>query len=187
MGKQFNKIKNFLGITDKDIRQIVRENQEPRRVIGRMIEDGSPIFEPDTTTSWVTYGGAGSGKSTCVAVPAIQAMIADLTRGIIINDVKSGEIAHQIAALCIRLGRKFAVIDDSFVLGRDYPYRISVNAFSNLVLAYERNDPDLIAEIETACMRILPEPDGGLDRNFFFRAVPRIFMFFGILALLRRN
>ncbi len=192
MGKKLNKLKRQFGITDKDVRRIKRENREPRRVIGRMIEDvsienGSPIFEPDTTTSWVTYGGAGSGKSTCVSVPAVQAMIADLKRAIVINDVKSGEIAHQIAQLCIRLGRKFAVIDDSSVMGKNYPYRVRVNPFSNLILAYERNSPDLLSEIETACLTILAEPDGGLDKNFFFRQVPREFMFFGILALLKRN
>ena len=187
MGKKFNKLKKFLGITDKDVRRVIRENQEPRRVIGRMIEDGSPIFERDTTTSWVTYGGAGSGKSTCVSIPAVQAMIADLKRALVINDVKSGEIAHQIAQLCIQLGRKFAVIDDSHVMGKNYPYRVRVNPFSNLILAYERGSPDLLSEIETACLTILAEPDGGLDRNFFFRQVPREFLFFGILALLRRN
>ncbi len=87
MGKKFKNLKKFFGSTDKDVRRIIREKKEPRRVIGRVIEDGSPIYEPDTTTSWVTYGGAGSGKSTCVSVPAIQAMIADLRRGIIVNDV----------------------------------------------------------------------------------------------------
>ena len=187
MGKKFQKLKKFLGITDKDVRRVVRENQEPRRVIGRLIEDGSAIFEPNSWSSWVTYGGAGSGKSTCVSIPALQSMIADLKRAIVINDVKSGEIAHQIAQLCIRLGRKFAVIDDSFVMGKNYPYRIRVNPFGNLVLAYERGSPDLMSEIETACLTILAEPDGGLDKNFFFRQVPREFMFFGILALLKRN
>ena len=157
MGKKFQKLKKFLGITDKDVRRVVRENQEPRRVIGRMIEDGSPIYEPDTTTSWVTYGGAGSWKSTGVSVPAVQAMIADLKRALVINDVKSGEIAHQIAQLCIRLGRNFAVIDDSYVMGKNYPYRVRVNPFSNLILAYERGSPDLLSEIETAC----PDDTGG--------------------------
>lgn len=187
MGKRFKKLNRFLGITDKDVRDLKRENMEPKRVIGRIIEDGSPVFEPNSTASWVIYGGAGSGKSTCVSVPAIQSMLGDFERALIINDVKSGEIAHQIASMCIRAGRKFAVIDDSYVLGKGYTYRIIVNPFGNLVLAYERSSPDLLSEIETACLTILAEPDGGLDRNFFFRQVPREFMFFGILALLKRS
>ena len=187
MGRRFNRIKDLFGITDKDIRRAIRENLEPKRVIGRMIEDGSAIFEPNSTASWVVYGGAGSGKSTCVSIPAIQSMLGDLERALVANDVKSGEIAHQIAQMCIKAGRKFAVIDDSYVLGKDYPYRITINPFANLVIAYERNSPDLISEIETACLTILPEPDGGLDRNFFFRQMPREFMFFGILALLKRS
>lgn len=82
------------------------------------------------------------------------------------------------------MGRKFAVIDDSYVLGKDYLHRVQVNPFSNLVLAFERKSSDILSEIETACLTILPEPDGGLDKNFFFRQVPREFLFFGILALL---
>lgn len=187
MNKPVGKIKKFFGITDKDVREVKRQNQEPRRVIGRIIEDGSPIFEPDSTTSWVTYGGAGSGKSTCVSVPAIQAMIADKKRSIIINDVKSGEIAHQIADMCIKAGRKFAVIDDSNVMGERYKFRIQVNPFGNLVDAYQRKSADLLSEIETASLTILAEPDGGLDKNFFFRQVPREIMVFGMLALLKRT
>ncbi len=187
MRKPFKKLKKLFGITDKDVRRTKKENMEPKRVIGRMIEDGSAIFEPNSTASWVVYGGAGSGKSTCVTLPAVQSMLSDFERALVINDVKSGEIAHQIADMCIKAGRKFAVIDDSYVLGKDYLYRITVNPFGNLVRAHEHDDPDLVAEIESVCMRLLPEPDGGLDRNFFFRQVPRIFLFFGILALLKRN
>lgn len=187
MHKQIKKFKKLFGFTDKDIRQIKRENQKPRRVIGRMIEDGSPIFEPDSTTSWVTYGGAGSGKSTCVSVPAVQSMLADKNRAIIINDVKSGEISHQIAKLCIKAGRKFVVIDDSNVMGKNYKYRIRVNPFGNLVVAHKTKSPDLLSEVETACLTILPEPDGGLDKNFFFRQVPREIIAFGILVQLKRT
>jgi len=191
MGKQFKNLRRLFGITDRHVRRLKRENMEPKRVIGRMIEDGSPIFEPNSTASWVIYGGAGAGKSTCVSVPAIQSMLGDFERALVINDVKSGEIAHQIAQMCIQAGRKFAVIDDSFVLSqgedKNYPYRITLNPFGNLVLAYERKSPNLLSEIETACLTILAEPDGGLDRNFFFRQVPREFMFFGILALLKRS
>lgn len=187
MGKRFAKAKQFFGITDKDVRCIKRENMEVRRVIGRMIEDGTPIFEPDTTTSWVVYGGAGSGKSTCVTLPALQCMLGDFDRCIIVNDVKSGEAAHQAIDMCIKAGRKVCLIDDNFVLGKDNPYRKRVNPFGNLVQGYRDKSGDLSNEIKTACLTILPEPDGGLDRNFHFREVPRRYMTFGIMALLRRN
>ena len=189
-GKNFRKLINrirMLGLTPKKVREIARENREPRRVIGLSIEDNSPIFEPDTTKSWVVYGGAGSGKSTCVTVPAVQSFLHDLSRCVVINDVKSGEVAHQIARMCLRAGRKFAVIDDSFVLGKNYPHRVRINPFDNLVAAYLRNSPDLLQEIETAALTILAEPEGGLDKNFFFRQVPREFIFLGILILLSRH
>ena len=187
MGKRITKLKRFFGITDKDIRRIKLENQHPRRVIGRMIEDGTPIFEPDTTTSWVVYGGAGSGKSTCVTLPALQSMLGDFERCIIVNDVKSGEAAFQAVDMCIKAGRKVCLIDDNMVLGKDNPYRKRVNPFGNLVSGYLANSSDLANEIKTACLTILPEPDGGLDRNFHFREMPRKNMVFGIMALLRRS
>lgn len=180
-------INSFFGITDKDTLRIKRENMEPHRVIGRWIEDGSPIFEQDTTTSWVVYGGAGSGKSTCVTLPALQCMLGDFERCIIVNDVKSGEAAHQAIELCLAAGRKVCLIDDNYVLGKDNPYRMRVNPFGNLVQGYLIKSGDLANELKTACLTILPEPDGGLDRNFYFREVPRKFMAFGIMALLRRN
>lgn len=187
------RLKNFLnpvrilGLTPKKVREIARENREPARVIGLSIEDNSPIYEPNTTTSWVSYGGAGAGKSTCVTVPAVQSFLHDLLRCIVINDVKSGEVAHQIAEMCLKADRNFAVIDDSFVLGKTYPHRVRVNPFGNLVAAYLRNSPDLLQEIESAALTILAEPEGGLDKNFFFRQVPREFIFLGILILLSRH
>lgn len=191
------KLKSFFGGTQKAIRRTIRQRklsqnnaeyfQEIRRVIGRDIADGSPVFEPPGNKSWVIYGGAGSGKTTCVSIPAVQCLIWDHTRALVINDVKSGEIAHQIASLCIKLGRRFVVIDDNFVLGADYPYRIRVNPFGNLVAAHQKNSPELLLEIETAANTIIPEPDGGLDKNFFFRQVPREVLVFGILALLEHS
>lgn len=191
------KLKSFFGITHKDICRIIRQRksiegvakdrQEIRRVIGRSIEDGSIIFEPPGCTSWVIYGGAGSGKSTCVAIPAVQSLLWDHSRGIIINDVKSGEIAHQIAHMCIKAGRKFVVIDDNNVMGTGYPYRVRVNAFVNLVIAYKRNSLDLLFEIEIATITIISEPEGGLDKNYFFRQIPREIILYSILATLTRD
>lgn len=191
------KLKGFFGTMHKDIcriiwqrkqfRRIAKDHQEIRRIIGRSIEDGSPIFEPPGNTSWVIYGGAGSGKSICVAIPAVQSLLWDHSRAIIINDVKSGEIAHQIAQMCIKAGRRFAVIDDTNVMGADYPFRVRVNGFGNLVSAYEKNSRDLLFEIETSANTILPEPEGGVDKNFFFRQVPREIILYATLATLTRD
>ncbi|MEM7069444.1 MAG: type IV secretory system conjugative DNA transfer family protein [Pseudomonadota bacterium] len=181
------KINRFSSVADKEVDHIKSEDQEHKRIIGRMIEDGSPIYEPNTTASWITYGGAGSGKSTSVSIPALQCVLGDFDRAIVCNDVKSGEMAQQAIEMCVAAGRDVCMIDDSYVLGRDNPYRKRVNPFGNLVWGYQEDSPDLASEIETACRTILPEPDGGLDRNFFFRQVPREFMTFGIMALLRRN
>lgn len=191
------KLESFFHGAQKAVRRTIRQRkfsqdnaehfQKIRRVIGRDIADGSPVFEPPGNKSWVIYGGAGSGKTTCVSNPAVQSLIWDHTRALVINDVKSGEITHQIAALCIKLGRKFAVIDDSYVMGIGYPYRIRVNPFGNLVTAFQKHSPDLLLEIETAANTIIPEPEGGLDKNFFFRQVPREVLVFAILALLEHS
>ena len=101
--------------------------------------DGQPIFEPNDTSSSLVFAATGGGKTTRVAVTAIQAALANPDRAVIINDVKRGEIAMQIAEMC----RKFGVIDDFNVLGADYPYRLSINPISPIVEARKRNDPDL--------------------------------------------
>ena len=158
-----------------------------RRVLGLSLKLGRPIFEPDSTTSWIVYAAAGGGKTTCVAVPAVQALLADKLRAIVINDVKSGEIAFQIAEMCRRHGRNFAAIDDSFVMGADYAYRISVNPLDNLVAAFEAKSPTLLIEIENACHTFIKEPDGGDEKNLYFRQVPREIIELAILILLTHN
>ena len=175
------------GITQKDSRRTHQENRQTRRVIGLSLEDRRPIFEPDNEISWVIYGGAGAGKSTCVAVPAVQSFLYDPGIGLLINDVKSGEIAHQIANMVLRAGRKFAVIDDSLVLGKAYPHRVSVNPFGNLLAAFTSSSPHLREEIETATLTLIPEPEGGADKNFYFRQTPREMLFLAILILLDRS
>ncbi|WP_306260374.1 hypothetical protein [Pararhizobium sp. IMCC21322] len=172
------KLKSFFGGTQKAVRRTIRlrklsqDNavnfQEIRRVIGRDIADGSPVFEPPGNKSWVIYGGAGSGKTTCVSIPAVQSLIWDQTRALVINDVKSGEIAHQIAALCIKLGRRFAVIDDNFVLGADYPYCIRVNTFGNLVDAHQKKVPNCCWKLKRRQTQSYQSPRGGWIRIFSF-------------------
>ena len=133
--------------------------------------DGQPIFEPNDTSSSLVFAATGGGKTTRVAVTAIQAALANPDRAVIINDVKRGEIAMQIAEMCRRYGRKFGVIDDFNVLGADYPYRLSINPISPIVEARKRNDPDLPFLVENFVHTLIPEPkgdEGGQGRNFFW-------------------
>jgi len=160
--------------------------QNPRRILGLTLEDCLPIFEPNATASSLTYAAAGGGKTTCVAVPALMCMLADTARAQVFNDVKNGEISAQIADMCIKHGRKFGVIDDSYVLGKDYPHRISVNPFGNVVTAWEQDNPDLIFEIENTSHTFIDEPKNDA-KNKFFRDGPRMFFEFGLLELLNHN
>lgn len=177
----------YLRRTADNRKQRRKIQSQIRRVIGLSLKLGKPIFEPDSTTSWIVYAASGGGKTTCVAVPAVQAMLADHRRAIVVNDVKSGEIAFQIADMCVKYGRKFAVIDDSFVMGADCPYRISINPLGNLIDAYEHNAPDLSLEVETASHTFIKEPEGGEDKNYYFRQTPREIIELAILILLSHN
>lgn len=161
-------------------------SNQSRRILGLSIVDGSPILEPNTSASSLTIAAAGGWKTIAVSVTAIQSMLADHDRAIVINDVKDGEIASQIADMCLKNGRKFAVIDDSHVLGRDYPHRISVGAFGNVLTAHEQDSPDLLFEIENVCLTLIDEPKDDA-KNKYFREVPREFIAFGILALLAHS
>lgn len=167
----------------KDRRQ---ENARARRLLGRTIKTGEPIYESGSGASSLVLGATGGGKTTSVSVPAIMSMLSDTQRAIIINDVKDGEIAAQIARMCRKHGRKFAVIDDSHVLGADYPFRISINPFGGIVSAYKTQSPDLQFIIDNAVHTLIEEPLGDA-KNKFFRDGPRGLLTFGIRALLERK
>ncbi len=163
----------FLGVGRSEATDEAIDN-EGRRILG-FFEDGTAILEPNSTASSITYAAAGGGKTTAIAVPTVLALLSDTRRGIIINDVKS-EIAMQIGELCIKHGRKFGVIDDFHVLGKDYPYRISVNPVSPIVNAARRCDTALPLYIESFVHTLSPEPkgsEGGSDKNFFWREAGR--------------
>lgn len=152
------------------------------RTLG-ILETGEVLFDPYPTTSSIIYGATGAAKTTSVVVPAIQSLLSDNSLALIINDVKDGEIAAQIADMCCKHGRKFGVLDDFQVLGADYPYRYSLNPFGSIVSTNERNQSDLLYSIETAAHAIIPEPQGD-SKNQFFRDVPREELDLGIRILL---
>lgn len=79
--------------------------------------EGAPIWTPASGGSRIVYAAAGGGKTTCVAVPSILSALSDTGMAQVINDVKSGEIAAQIAPVCHKHDRDFAVIDDFDVMG----------------------------------------------------------------------
>ena len=158
-----------------------------RRVLGLSF-DGKAIYEPSSTASSLTFAATGGGKTTAVGVPAIQSMLADADRALLVNDVKNGEIAAQVGDMCVQYGRKFGVIDDFHVLGDDYPHRISLNPFSSIQLAHKRGDNDLPFLIEGMSHTFIPEPGGEGDaKNFYFREEPREFLNLGTRMLLGRD
>lgn len=156
-----------------------------RRVLG-LTFDGKPIYEPFDAGSSITFAGSGGGKTTCVAVPAIQAMLADPTKALFINDVKDGEIAAQIAELCIKQGRRFGVVDDFNVLGNDYAHKLSINPFSGGVSASIAESQELMFINENFMHALLNEPKDD-QKNFYWRESPRNFIDLALNILLRQN
>ena len=155
-----------------------------RRVIGIGF-DGKPIFAPRHAHS-LLLAAAGGGKTTCGAVPWLQSLIADHGRAIVIADSKQGEIAAQCIPMCIRHGRKVAVIDEFGVLGLDNPHRISINRLGAVVSAHQQNRGELIFSTENACQALIEEPPRD-QRNAYWRDEPRTLIEFVICLLLGRN
>lgn len=101
------------------------------RLLG-MTLDGKPIFEPKPTHSILT-SAAGGGKTTSGAVLWLQSMLADKNRTVIIADFKQGEIFAQTVEMCLKAGRKVALLDDTFMFGMDRPLRVDLNPFGSIL------------------------------------------------------
>jgi type IV secretion system protein VirD4 len=146
-----------------------------RRILG-LTFDGKPIWEPNDTASSITFAAAGGWKTTGVSIPAILCMLADTKRAIFINDVKNGEIAAQIAPVCVKCGRKFGVVDDFRVLGEDYPHRISLNAFGAAAQVGRADIEEMRAfMVENIDHALIDEPKDD-SKNFYWRESPREFL-----------
>ena len=183
MSGLFSGLLRLAGLNRKAHRAIHGECQ---RILGFSLDDGRPIFEPDNTSSSLIYAAAGGGKTTCVAVPEILSMPADLARSIVINDVKSGEIAAQLIRLCVLYGRNVSLVDDSDTLVDEFAdYRISLNPFSNLISAYQAQSASLMLEIENVSHIFIDEPKNDA-KNAYFRQVPREFLELALLILISR-
>ncbi|GJE18416.1 type IV secretory system conjugative DNA transfer family protein [Methylobacterium marchantiae] len=142
-----------------------------RRILG-LTFDGRPIFEPNANASGLIYAAMGGGKTTCGAMPGIQALIADRGQALLINDVKDGEIAAQIAPLCKAYGRKFGVVDPYGVLGADNPYRIELNPLSAVQVAHREGRVDVPVILDKVTNTLIEEPPGD-GRNRYWRESPR--------------
>lgn len=160
------------------------QHEDIRRILS-VDDDGSETMEPDNTSSALIIGGIGSGKTTCAIVPAIQAMIADRKRGLVINDPKNGEIASQIGEMAEKLGRKFGAIDPFNCLGSDFPYKIRVNELSGLITAYEQNDPGLPLIVNNIATTLIPDPND--PRNRYWYEEPWLRIRFSLRYLLENN
>ncbi|MCR5858265.1 type IV secretory system conjugative DNA transfer family protein [Mesorhizobium sp. J428] len=153
------------------------------RILG-LTFDGRPIWEPANAGSSICYAAAGGGKTTCVAIPAVQSLLSDHSRAMFVNDVKNGEVAAQIGPMCLKHGRKFGVLDDFGVMGANYPHRISLNAFGSAVAALNAGVSHLPFIIENMSHALIDEPKDD-HKNFYWRESPRAgFIELGINLLL---
>lgn len=143
----------------------------------------APIWTPDAGGSRIVYAAAGGGKTTCVAVPSTLSALSDTGMAQVINDVKSGEIAAQIAPVCLKHGRLFGVIDDTKVLGADYPHRIGLNPFGAITHAFEHATGDLGFVLE-GTMRVFIDEPPDRPKDFYWRQGPRDILEIGTRALL---
>jgi type IV secretion system protein VirD4 len=155
-----------------------------RRLLGLTL-DGRPIFEARPSHS-LLLAAAGGGKTTCGAIPWLQSMLADCSRAIVVVDSKEGELAAQCIAMCVKHGRKVAVIDDMVVLASDNLYRVSVNPFGGIRAAHERQSGELVFAADGANRALIEEPPNDA-RNQYWRDEPRAIIEYAQSTLLNRD
>ena len=156
-----------------------------RRLLG-MTFNGKPIFEPRPSHS-LMLAAAGGGKTTAGAVIWIESMLADKSRAIVVTDSKDGEIAAQCADMCVRHGRKVAIIDDFNVLDADNLHKIQINPFGSVIASHKEALGDLIFSAESACLALIAEPSDGDSKNLYFRVEPRTMIEYVLSSYLARN
>ena len=158
--------------------------QTAKRILGVDFE-GRPIYAPKHAHS-LLLAAAGGGKTTCGAIPWLQSLIADHARAIVVADSKEGEIAAQCAAMCAKHGRKVAIVDPFGVLGKDNPYRISLNPLGGVIASFVKENGELIFSGENATQALIEEPPRDA-RNAYWRDEPRTLIEFAVCTLLVRN
>lgn len=158
----------------------------PRRILG-LTFDGRAISEPADSGSSLVLAAAGGGKTTCAAMPSILSMLSDKQTAIFVSDVKAGEIAAQIAPVCAKNGRPFAVIDEFGERPELAQYRVSLNPFGDLLREKKRGVGELLFKVENISHALKEEPADDA-KNFYWREAPRKdFIENGIHMLVDRN
>lgn len=157
-----------------------------RRLLGFTIIGNEPIWAPKGHSC--TFAANGAGKTTSVSVPALMCWAAsEPHKAVLVLDSKNGEIAIQMAAMLVKMGRKVAVIDDMDVWPQLKEYRVQLNAFGAAVATFKRDPQDLIFANENISNSLIPEPSGGDEKNKHFRVVPQELDEFAISAMLERD
>jgi hypothetical protein len=114
-------------------------------------------------------------------------MLADRETAIFVSDVKAGEIAAQLAPVCIKYGRPFFVIDEFGERPELAPYRVSLNPFGDLERASARGEGELLFQIANISHALKEEPADDA-KNFYWREAPRAyFIETGIDMLMDRH
>ena len=155
-----------------------------KRILG-LDFNGKPIFAPKHAHS-LLLSAAGGGKTVSGAMPWLQSLLADKDRAIIVGDFKQGEMAAQAINLCLKAGRKVALIDEFGVLGTNHPCRVSLNAFGGVIRADAKGNGEVLFSSENATQALIEEPPQD-QRNQYWRDEPRTLIEFCLMCLLRRN
>ncbi len=170
-------------------RQSVAVTKSARRLLGMTLDGRQPIFEPKPSHS-LLFAAAGGGKTTSGAMVWLQSMLADFSRGIVLMDSKDGEIAAQAVEMCLRAGRKVALIDDMKVLdgrwGEHNPHNVTLNPLGGVVAAYRRQSGEYTFAADGANHALIEEPIGDA-KNRFWRDEPRTLTEYAQATLLNRN
>ena len=157
--------------------------REVRRILG--IKNGRPFFARGHAHS-LLLSAAGGGKTTCGTLPWLMSLLPDHGRSIVIADSKQGEIAAQCVSMCLKHGRKVAIVDDFGVVHAFHPQKVSLNRFGAVISAQEQGNGELIFSVENACQALIEEPPRD-QRNAYWRDEPRTLIEFALLLLLKRS
>lgn len=157
-----------------------------RRLLGLSLDSGAPIWAPKGHS--LLLAAAGGGKTTSGALPWLYSFAAsDPGTLTLVLDSKDGEVVSQTADMLAEMGLPVGVLDDMGVFPANWRHRVVLNPFDAAVSVYAKASQDLIFAVDSITHALIEEPADGDARNRYFRAWPRGFHEFGILAFLSRS